>query len=350
MKKVHWHSNHSLSRSEGYRTSTEEICDGLEDLGLDIINHHESVDKNTIDVLSSLNIEYAVEVQAKPDEIVVSNSLPGSYQMSDGYNIGFTYWETNQLPKDWVEKMNQMDEIWTASQWARKIYTNSGVSVPIHAFRLGVDSRLYFPQRRPHKEQVKFLNIGSPSTRKNSQMAVDAFLKVLGGDERFQLIYKTIGPPDARIGAGTGGTRSLYGHPNITVIDEDLTPAGLAALYDRIDCLIYPTSGEGWGWLPQQAIAKGIPTICTSGTACEEYAFLSLPLDYKWGTKGMFGLYEGNGEWMEPNFDDLCDKIYEVSRNYGHYAEMTFNNVSPVYESMTWESVIKDYSDRLCQI
>lgn len=308
------------------------------------------MDFDTQSVLSSLNIEYAVNIEANSSDIVISNTLPDSYKITKGYNIGFTYWETNKLPDSWVKQMNKMDEIWTTSEWAKNVFINSGVTVPVFSFKLGIDDSLYFPQRRFSSGQIKFMSIGSPSTRKNSQIAVDAFLKVLGGDDRFHLVYKTIGPPDARIDNKKATVRSLYGYEGITVVDEDLTAMGLADLYDQIDCLIYPTSGEGWGWLPQQGIAKAIPTICTSGTACEEYSHLSIPLDYEWSDEGLFGLYIGNGPWMKPNFDDLCDKLYDVSQNYDKYAELTFTNVSSVYETMKWDYVIKDYNNRLCQI
>jgi glycosyltransferase involved in cell wall biosynthesis len=117
-----------------------------------------------------------------------------------------------------------------------------------------------------------------------------------------------------------------------------------------VDCLIYPTSGEGWGILPYQAIAKGIPTICTNATSCTEYAEMSVPLDYKWSNYNMSGIYEDTGTWAEPDFDDLCDKMLYVVNNYDEIAKKTYDNATAQFETMTWDWAAKGYYNRLCQI
>lgn len=159
-----------------------------------------------------------------------------------------------------------------------------------------------------------------------------------------------MGPPDARLNKGTPNMSPIYNHPCIEVIEEDISDIELSKLYERIDCVVYPTSGEGWGWFPFQSIAKAIPTICTYSTACEEYAFLSIPLNFEWSSDNLFGIYSGNGEWMKPDFDDLCDKMLEVSSNYQYYADMTYINVVEVFKDMIWDSAIEGYYKRICQI
>jgi glycosyltransferase involved in cell wall biosynthesis len=155
--------------------------------------------------------------------------------------------------------------------------------------------------------------------------------------------------PDARIKVGQE-TLPISKHPQIKVVDLDLPIKQLAELYDSVDCVVYPTSGEGWGMLPFQAIAKGIPTICTNATACTEYANLSVPLDFEWGTKKISGIYQDTGTWAEPNFDDLCDKMLYVYNNYQEVSDYTYNNAIANFSDMKWDSVAKDYYNRLCQI
>ena len=102
--------------------------------------------------------------------------------------------------------------------------------------------------------------------------------------------------------------------------------------------------------LPIQGIAKGIPTICTNATACTEFAELSIPLNFKWGTKNMFGIYDGCGDWAEPDFDDLCDKMLYVVNNYDEAAKKTFDGAQWVHQNLTWDKVSEEYKERLCQI
>jgi len=73
-------------------------------------------------------------------------------------------------------------------------------------------------------------------------------------------------------------------------------------------------------------------------------------LDYKWSKFNMSGVYEGAGEWAEPNFDDLCDKMLYVIKNYDDVLNKTLKGAKYINENMTWDKVTKDYIDRLCQI
>lgn len=348
--KIFWNTNYSSKRNDGYKTSSEDICKYLTQLDLEITHLGTTIDSDTIAVLSNVGIEYEPEIPLSENDILVNNVLPDGYKVSKGYNIGFSYWETTKIPESWVARMNLMDEIWTTSKWASDVFIECGVKVPVYYFNLGVDSSLYYPVKRQKKTPFTFLSIGSPSTRKNSQLTVDAFLKILQVRPDCKLIYKTIDSPDARINPKTDNMRPLSTHPDIEIIDADLDLPALAALYDRINCVVYPTSGEGWGLFPFQAIVKGIPTICTKDTACSEYAHLSIPLDFKWGTMNMTGLYENNGVWMEPNVNQLYDKMLDVIDDYDEYAEFTFDNARLHFDQMIWEGAIKGYYDRLCQI
>ena len=283
-------------------------------------------------------------------EIIINHSVPDMFVKSDIYSIGFTFWETNRLPDDWVENCNKMDEVWTCSHAMREVFINSGVTKPVHEFKLGVDPKIYFPKKRTPHNQFTFLSVGSPSTRKNSQMSVDAFLKLFEGNHDYKLIYKSNGPGDARLHNRTSNQSRVNDHPQIEVIDYEVSHEELATIYDKADCLLYPTSGEGWGNIPFQGIAKGIPTICTNALACTEFADMSTPLDFKWGTKNMTGLYENAGEWAEPDFDDLCDKMLYVVNNYQEVSDKTYKSAEFINQNMTWEKVSQKYIARCWEI
>ena len=317
---IFWNSGGAARSGEGYGDASLNIISNL-------IKHGVPVSEYLADVPEEIEkmdfgIDY-MSVNTNTDSpIIINNCLPEGYVYGTKYSIGFTYWETTALRKDWIDQMNRMDEIWTTSEFMKNVFIKSGVRKPVYAFNLGVDPDLYSPyKRKPHKP-FTFLSMGSPSTRKNSQMAVDAFLHLFGRDENYKLIYKSNGPADARLHKNTSDMSPIHGHPRIEVIDWKLSESLLSALYDEADCLLYPTSGEGWGLIPFQAIAKGIPTICTNATACEEYAEMSVPLDYKWSNINMTGIYHNTGEWAEPSFDDLCDKMLYVVKNYDAVSNM----------------------------
>lgn len=355
--KVQWTTAITLNKSEGYSDSALYLKSYLK-------NDFDLIEENIIDQsreqveeinkLHNAGINFLYEKSTKRADIYIYNALPILFNKKSGYNICFTYWETNKIPANWIDIINSADELWTTSAWAKNVFINSGVNIPVYDFKLGINDVIYSMPSEPRilrkPGQFTFLSIGSPSTRKNSQMSVDAFLKLFGKDDRFNLIYKSNGHADARIYLNDGSRMYLKDHDRIKVIDWQTTDSDLAKIYDEVDCVLYPTSGEGWGLLPLQGIAKGIPTICTNATACTEFAHLSVPLNYKWGTMNMFGIYEGCGDWAEPDFDDLCDKMLYVVNNYDEVADKTFHGAKWVHSNLTWERVSQKYKERLCQI
>lgn len=350
--KIFWSGyNPTLKKNEGYKNSQDEIILGLQKLGLDIESKYTISDEIRPILDAGVNIEYVKDPEVDTNaDILINNRLPTEYRLCNGYNIGFTYWETEQLPKIWVERMNMMDEIWTTSKWAEEMFIRSGVKVPVYSFRLGVNIDLFFPKKRVARKPFTFMSIGAPSTRKNSQIAVSAFTKLFGHDENYRLLYKCIGEPDARLHPDSPLRASIYNHSRIDVVEKDLPIDELSDLYDSVDCVLYPTSGEGWGLMPYQSIAKGIPTICTNATSCTEFAEWSVPLGFKYSQYNMSGIYSDAGVWAEPDFDDLCDKMLYVVNNYEDVATHTYNNAVNNFPIMGWDYAAKGYYDRICQI
>lgn len=350
-KNIFWSGYHpSLKRNEGYKNSQDELLKHLSKK-INIVTKC-LIAEDVVKLLDAgINLLYeSLPMIDISSDLLINNRLPPEYAISNGYNVGFTYWETEQLPKLWVEHMNMMDEIWTTSKWAKNVFINSGVKVPVFDFQLGVEPSLFFPKLRYKRSPFHFLSIGAPSTRKNSQIAVNAFLDTFAGVDDVFLIYKCIGEPDARIYPDSSARNSVYKHSKIKVIDIDLPIEQLSELYDSIDCLIYPTSGEGWGLMPYQSIAKGIPTICTNATACTEFAEMSVPLNFSFGKNKMSGIYEDAGVWAEPDYQDLCDKMLMVYTEYDKVANFTYDNAAKQFPSMSWDCAAEGFYKRICQI
>ena len=136
---------------------------------------------------------------------------------------------------------------------------------------------------------------------------------------------------------------------NIEVIDYYLNDKELADLFGKSHCMVYPTRGEGWGMAPFQAIATGLPTICTNRTACSEFAHLSVPLDADMTSENQFGIYE-NGLWANPKIDDVCDRMLYVINNYDSVLEKTKNGSNYIYNNYSWDSVVLSYQQRLMEL
>jgi len=333
--------------ADGYTYASDNISSRLKDVKVVGLEDICVSDHNVKSI--SVNMDSGIQFIPEPDRssILINNCLPCDYSYNGDYVIGFTYWETTVLPPEWVVEMNKCDEIWTTSAWAKNCFINSGVVVPVFAFNLGVDTNIFYPNHKKKNNDFTFLHIGSPSTRKNTQLVVDAFLKLFKNDDRYKLILKSRGTPDARY--IINGTNSLNENEQIKVIEDYLSEEDLADLINSVDCFVYPTRGEGWGMSPFQSITCGIPTICTNETACTEFAHLSVPLSAPMTSSGQFGIY-CNGEWADPKIDDLCDKMMYVVNNYDEVLNKTMDSSIFLRDNYSWESVVSDYRKRILKI
>jgi len=345
----------SKSKADGYGYASWKISSGLRGLAMPVFYPEElscygGVSERSINISLDTGLTY----QSIPDfnniDIMINNTLPVDYKITPSYNIGFSYWETDTLPPNWKSRILECDEVWTTSSWARDVFIENTGHTNVHSFELGVDTEIFQPISEVESNKgFIFTHVGSPSLRKNTQMAVDAFVKTFGNNKDFKLIIKSIGPPDARYRVGGMNLGAISQHPRIEVIDYEISEHDLADLYRKTDCLIYPTMGEGWGMIPFNAIACGTPTICTNATACTEYAEMSVPLDFTWSSQGTSGIYSG-GKWAYPDFDDLCDKMRYVVDNYNQVKQKTLKSAKIIHKEYSWDRVIHRYKERLCQI
>jgi glycosyltransferase involved in cell wall biosynthesis len=350
---VYWRTP-SRSLSDGYGYASYKLREALVNNGINIVDTSDcdyatkgSVTKTLyVNPLSGIHLEPEVRYSG----ILINNSLPDQYVFDADYVIGFTYWETDTVPSRWLESMRRCDELWTTSEWVGDVFRKTFPDKVIRSFKLGLDTNVFNILHDSPKDDIfYFTHIGSPSTRKNTQLAVDAFKKVFAQKKKYKMIVKSIGPPDARNIINGMNFGSLYNRTDFEIIDYEMTLEELNKLYERSHCLIYPTSGEGWGMIPFQAIGKGIPTICTNATSCTEFAEMSVPLNYKMSSNNTYGIYRG-GKWAEPDFDELCDKLYYVSSNYEEVKNKTLLSAKIIQEKYSWDSVSLEYKDRICQI
>jgi glycogen synthase len=70
--------------------------------------------------------------------------------------------------------------------------------------------------------------------------------------------------------------------------------------YNQADCFVAPARGEGFGLMPLQAIAMGIPTIVSESTGQREFMHLA-----QWTVPCGKSPAQTVGQWDEPNLQKL---------------------------------------------
>lgn len=260
------------------------------------------------------------------------------------YLIGYTPWESSVIPAGWRDIFNRRDEVWTTSTYCKEVYEDFGVETPILVVPHGIDSSHYqIVSDRELNDTFVFLHIGGPTERKGGQKVIDAFLDLFEGDKSAHLIMKSTGASEARWYDKNDNLHPAFEHPQVTVIDYRISAEDMCKLYAKSHCMVYPSNGEGFGLIPFQSIATGLPTIVTNGTGMRDYAELSIPLDWK-PAEG-YGIHLG--EWCEPDLEDLRNKMLAVYNNWEHYYRYTLNSARSLHKIQSWDAVAQMVIDHL---
>ena len=296
-----------------------------------------------VETITALNQKgIVVNWKVEYPKVQISFVQPDFYEGNNSqWRVGYTPWESSQIPIHWVEKMQTRDEIWTPTSYCKEVFEHYKVNDIIRVVPHGIDPEIWKIENRFLRDKFVFFHVGGPTARKGGQRVVDAFLDLYEGNLDYILVMKSNEVSEARCISPMGTFGNVSAHPQILVIPDVLDIYDLVKLYNKAHCMVYPTNGEGFGLIPFQAIASGLPTICTNATGCKDFAELSVPLDSK-PTQGV-GIHLGS--WVEPNKDDLRDKMKYVADNYDEVKEKTLHSARVIHNTQTWGHVAQQIID-----
>lgn len=262
---------------------------------------------------------------------------PHWYKFHEGqYKIGYTPWESTELPDGWVERMNECDEVWATSEWVADVYRDAGVTKPIYVYHHGLDHK-WVPKKREVGDVVRFLHMGEPALRKGGQMTVDAFRSVFGDREDVHLTVKAYHQHFLRVWDNGKITTPEKAYNNVYVITESIPERELLDLYYNHDVLVYPSYGEGFGLIPLQALGTGMPVISTHAWAPYEKYMRELSIGAR-RDRSIWALHPG--DVLYPKYDDLKATMRYIADKeeleYAHY--VGFKRAEAIHKEYDWVS------------
>ena len=273
---------------------------------------------------------------------------PHHYKLHRGqYQIGYTPWESTGIRPEWTERMNLCDEVWATSDWNAEVFKSNGVTVPIKTYTHGIE-KIWTAHKRELKEgrPFKFLHVGEPAPRKSGQLVVDTFIKMFGDNPDYQLTIKSHHSHTIRVYDKYGNfglPENIYN--NIKVIKDEYSAEQLVSLYHSHHVLIYPSWGEGFGFIPLQALATGMPTICTSAWA--HYDNYIGPLKLKSQLIDSPWQFPHEGQVFEPNYQHLLELMRDVANNFNAYSGYYFAQSTKIHEEYNWNQLTKKAFDTI---
>ena len=179
-------------------------------------------------------------------------------------------WEESGFPADWVDEFNaSLDLLTVSSTYVAKVLRDNGVRVPMRVVGNAVDQVLAGgtspPPPREASAPFRFLHVSSGFPRKGIDVLLAAWADAFSRADAVELVIKTFPNIHNRIEADLAAFCAE--HPDsaaITLINAELDPPALRALYDRADALVCPSRGEGFGLPLAEAMALGKPVITTA--------------------------------------------------------------------------------------
>lgn len=290
----------------------------------------------TISSLQQKNI--AVFFNNKDIPFHINFCQPYYYQLNNDYNIGYTPWESTKIPAGWLYNMNLCNEIWTTSNFVKDVYIKNGVTKDIYVVPHGI-SEDFFPEERELRDKFNFLHVGGDSKRKNAQLVVDAFLELFEGNNEYQLVLKYNNYCHAEVYLNEKLVPAIN-HPQIIGIPDVFTTDQLIQLYHKCHCMVYPTSGEGFGMIPFEAMATGMPTIVTNLTGCSDFANYGIPLDAEYGEASYhnFMYTTDTGDWAIPDFQNLLDHMKNVTSEYELFKKEAYKSAKTIHDRHSWSA------------
>jgi glycosyltransferase involved in cell wall biosynthesis len=244
------------------------------------------------------------------------------------YKIGYTPWESTELPEMWLEHMEQCDEVWATSDWVADVYKKAGVTKPLYIYEHGVDE-IWTPKKRKRRDKLRFLHIGEPAPRKSGQMVLDAFVELFGHSKDVELIMKAHNINTTRVYDKYGSIICTPDKlPNVKLISREFSTEEMLSLYHTSHVLIYPSWGEGFGFIPAQAIATGMPTISTTVWApyrdyVRDLGISSIPVYSPWQAMHPGNVYMPEEDSLREQmlkayneFERLSDDFYDQAETF----------------------------------
>lgn len=264
---------------------------------------------------------------------------PRHFEYRD-FTIGYTPWESTKLPNEWTEHIKRVDDMWTTASWLKPLFEEVRQS-EVFVLPHGIDDE-WVPIRHYREESrpFTFVHMGEPAVRKGGDIVLKAWHKAFKNNRDVKLIYKAKGHTANLLTVGLGGSE------NIEVIDNTYNRAEIWKLFALADCMVYPSRGEGFGFIPLEAMATGLPTIVTADHMGDRIAEYGIPL-------GKTKLVESNdqlqhpGEWLDHNISELVKKMNRVIDKFDQESQMAYINAKNIHEDFNWHKIGKMASDRI---
>ena len=261
------------------------------------------------------------------------------------YKIYFVDNESTLFPHDRIETYQNADEVWTGNYYAKDAAVRSGISAEkVFVYEHGLISGIYPKKLRGQGPVVKFLHVDSGTKRKGADYALIAFrlLRQIYGD-RVELTLKYTDKKTNNISINNLANHTTHVEPGVASILGNLSPEGLVELEHMHDVMVFPTEGEGFGIIPLEALATGMPTIATHEWCSYSKYLINHSIESRFGTYGLDWGALLTGDVVVPRVSSILSRMVEMVENMEEISKFYYDQAGQVVEEYDWQKITNNF-------
>jgi glycosyltransferase involved in cell wall biosynthesis len=346
----------------GYAAAARGYIRSADSVGMKIL----AVDRSRSANLKNKGIDQPIlDMYNRLSQTVVQKDCPAvQHQVPDQFardsrtsrSIAFTIFEMANVPSTWVPYCNDVDEIWTGSEYSKKSFLNSGVKVPVHVLPHAIDIDLFEdaqPWTISNKRGFTFLSVFDFTPRKNWQELLRAYWHAFKSKDDVCLILKVFFGDFSNDSRADIIRRILRYRNSLNVTDcapillygYDVPNSDMAGLYKAADCYV-GISKEGFGLSYCEAMAAGCACIGpeVGGTRQfmnEKNSFLIKYIGDEKISPEMVALnpiFDGL-TWPQHDWQHLSEIMRQVVQNKDKRIEVAKNGKEFIEENLTFKAI-----------
>ena len=274
--------------------------------------------------------------------IVLTETYNTSYinDQYDGAKILYNVWESTKQPTSFFETAMTYDQFWVPSEWQKTVAIEQGY--PKHKIFVvpeGVDSRFKPSQNiKKSKDEFIFILIGKWEYRKSTKEIVQCFLNTFS-DSNIKLRLLVSNPFSST--TTISNLKNMGIDPNdprleiINYVDDD----EYLHLLQTSDVFVSCARSEGWNLPAIEAMATGLPSICSNCSGQMEFAkYGAILVDVVKELPASLNVPDFPGNYYEPNFKHLSEIMKDVYNNYSKYKNSAFESSIIIRDKFSWNN------------
>lgn len=271
-------------------------------------------------------------------DIVIQHTTPNETAPKKGvFNVNYFAWETDRVPSEWVQALNQMDLVLVPCEANIIACRKSGVEVPVvkvpHTFEISK-----YKKEMPSyniggfEDRFKFLSVCQYAKKKGVDPLLKAYLSEFRNSDNVLLILKMYmtpkdGEEQHNYLAGLVNEMKEYLRINdyapILLITSIMKDEELHRLYKACDSYVLPSRGEGWSITHFDAMGFGLPPIAVNWAGPTEFISKEAGWLVDYNMSPVCGMphphpfmYTGLDNWAEPHVNSLRQAMREATLEY----------------------------------